>query len=173
MCPLAQKLQTYQVGSQTTPDEHPRPRSPYRRRSLITLSTLTKFEIVWRRGCDDVLFRSACLFGRTFCATQRSDCSKCNFHCYMVSPEKFPSNVRQTRIVVEYAEVLQRARLIFSPPALSRFHLPTATTRRWPALPSLPPFDDFRLVCRCLYEALRPSSSIAGQNHRRCCLVWF
>ena len=37
------------------------------------------------------------------------------------------------------AEVLQRTRLIFFPPALSPCHPPTATIRRWPALPSFPP----------------------------------
>ena len=70
------------------------------------------------------------------------------------------------------AGFLQRARLIFNPPALSLFHPQRPPTSRWPALPSLPPFDDFKLVCRCLYEALPPSSSLVGQHHRRCCLVW-
>ena len=53
--------------SQMTPDEHPRRHhladgplsSPPCR--WPTLITLTKFELVWRRLCDDVLFRSSCL----------------------------------------------------------------------------------------------------------------
>ena len=30
-----------------------------------TLGTLTRFKLVWRHLCEDVLFRSSCLFERT------------------------------------------------------------------------------------------------------------
>ena len=44
---------------QTTPDEHPTP-PPCRRPALIILLTLAKFQFVWRRLCDGVLFRFCC-----------------------------------------------------------------------------------------------------------------
>ena len=42
----------YDVVSQTTPDEYPPTPPPCRRPALITLRTLTKFQLVWRRLCD-------------------------------------------------------------------------------------------------------------------------
>ena len=36
---------------------------------------LPSFQLVWRRLFDDELFRSSCLFERTFCAARRSDWS--------------------------------------------------------------------------------------------------
>ena len=54
--------------SRTTPDEHPTTSPPRRWPPLITLRTPTKFQLVRRRLCDDVLFRSSCLFLRILCA---------------------------------------------------------------------------------------------------------
>ena len=54
--------------SQTTPDEHPPTPPPCRWPLLITLPTLAKFQLVWRRLCDVVLFRSSCLLGYTLSA---------------------------------------------------------------------------------------------------------
>ena len=42
------------------PDEHPPTPAPIRWPDLITLPTLVKFQLVWRRLCDVVLF-PACL----------------------------------------------------------------------------------------------------------------
>ena len=61
--------------SQTMPDEHPTTPPPWRWPALFTLRTPTKFQLVWRRLCDDVLFRSSCLFELTICATRGSDWS--------------------------------------------------------------------------------------------------
>ena len=49
------------------PDEQPPTPSPRRWPALITLPTLAKFHLVWRRICDVVLFLS-CLFERTLSA---------------------------------------------------------------------------------------------------------
>ena len=68
VCPLSlRNSEPTRWFSQMTPDEHPRRHhladgplsSPPCR--WPTLITLTKFELVWRRLCDDVLFRSSCL----------------------------------------------------------------------------------------------------------------
>ena len=53
--------------SQTTPDEPPPAPPPCRRPALITLPTLAKFQLVWRRLCDVVLFPS-CLVEPTLTA---------------------------------------------------------------------------------------------------------
>ena len=44
--------------SQTMPDEHPPTLPPSRWPALITLPTLAKFQLVWRRLCDVVLLPS-------------------------------------------------------------------------------------------------------------------
>ena len=54
--------------SQTTPDEYPPTPPPCRWQLLITLRTLTKFQLVWHHLCDFVLARSSCLFERTLTA---------------------------------------------------------------------------------------------------------
>ena len=59
----------------------------------------------------------------------------------------------------------------FGPPLLSPAHPPTPPPSRWPALTTLPFFADFKLVWRRMCGALRLSSSLAGLNHHRCCLV--
>ena len=51
--------------SQTTPNEHPSTLLPSRWPAFITLPALAKFQLVWRRLCDAVLFRSSCLFEHT------------------------------------------------------------------------------------------------------------
>ena len=59
-----------------TPDEHPPTPPPCRWPAPITLRTPTKFQLVWCRLCDVVLFRSSCLFERTLaavCASRGSD----------------------------------------------------------------------------------------------------
>ena len=54
--------------SQTTPDEKKPTPPPCRWPALITLPTLAKFQIVWRRICDVVLFPSSCLVEHTLTA---------------------------------------------------------------------------------------------------------
>ena len=53
--------------SRTTPDGHPPMPPPCRWPALITLPTLAKFELVWRRRCDVALFPS-CLVEHIFTA---------------------------------------------------------------------------------------------------------
>ena len=50
------------------PDEHPPTPPPCRWPALIILPTLDKFQPVWRRLCEVVLFRSACMFEHTLTA---------------------------------------------------------------------------------------------------------
>ena len=45
--------------SQTTPDEHPPTPPPCRWPSIITLPTLAKFQLVWRRLCEALLSSSS------------------------------------------------------------------------------------------------------------------
>ena len=66
-------VRTYEVISQTTPDEHPSTTPPCQWTALITLSTPTKGPLVRRRLCDDVLFRSSCRFQHTLCAARGSE----------------------------------------------------------------------------------------------------
>ena len=56
-------------------------------------------------------------------------------------------------------------RLVVSPRSLSPSHPPAPIPSRWPALTTLPPLAKFQLVGRLLCEALRSSSSLAGQKH--------
>ena len=84
--------------SQTTPDEHPPTPPPCRRPALITLRTLTKFQLVCRHLCDVVLFCSSCLFECTLTAVcalpgYRSG-HKYNIHTYILSPYKRRSYFR-------------------------------------------------------------------------------
>ena len=53
--------------SQTTPDEHPPTPPPCLWPALITLPALAKFQLVWGRHCDAVLFPSY-LFEHTLTA---------------------------------------------------------------------------------------------------------
>ena len=72
--------------SQTTPDEHPPTPPPCRWPALITLPTLGKFQLVWRRLRDVVLFRSSCLSEYTLtvvCALREyRSCRKYIVHSY-------------------------------------------------------------------------------------------
>ena len=55
--------------SRTRHDEHPPTAPSCQWPALITLPTLAKFQLVWRRLCDAVLFRSSsCLFEHTLTA---------------------------------------------------------------------------------------------------------
>ena len=51
--------------SQATPDEHPPTPPPCRWPALLTLPTLAKFQLVWRRLWDPVLFPSSRLVEHT------------------------------------------------------------------------------------------------------------
>ena len=74
--------------SQTTPDEHPPTPPPCRSRALVTSRTPTKCQLVWHRLCDDVLFRSSCLFKRTLCDTRGSTWSY--YSCRNLASNGFP-----------------------------------------------------------------------------------
>ena len=76
---------TTMLISQTILDEHPPMPPPCRWPGLITLPTLAKFQPVWRRLCEVVLFRSACLFEHTLTAVyalpKYQSCRK--YHVYL------------------------------------------------------------------------------------------
>ena len=61
------KLRTYRFFPQMMSDEHSPTPPPSRWPAFITLHHLTKFQLVWRRLCDVVLFLS-CLFEHTLTA---------------------------------------------------------------------------------------------------------
>ena len=102
LCPLSlRNSEPTKWFSYMTPYEHPPTPPPCRWPTLITLRTLTKFELVWRRLCDEVVFRSSCLFERTLCATRGSDWSYYKIHCLILCPYKCPSYFDQTCIVLK------------------------------------------------------------------------
>ena len=70
VCPPAlRKLRTYDdADSQTMPVEHPPTPPPCRWPALITLPTLARFQLVWRRPCDVMLFPFSCLVEHTLTA---------------------------------------------------------------------------------------------------------
>ena len=162
--------------SQTTPDEHPPTPPPCRCPALITLRTLTMFQLVWRCLCD-VLFHSSCLFERTLTAVcaipeYRSD-RKYNIHtcCDHINVLNI---FFRTCIVLISSWSSATARM----PALSLVFFPCLrlTTRRHrqadgqlsPLYPLSPSFSSFgtaymKLCC------LPPPSLV--RNIRLCCLV--
>ena len=114
-----------------------------------------------------------------------SDCSSTLFRPFVHYPStRLFLNIMCTQTFCEHLNVLYifdqtdlyrfevrlevygaHARLIVNPPSLSPSHLQTPPPRRWPALTTLSPLAKFQLVWRRLYEALRSSSSLAGQQH--------
>ena len=109
--------------SQKTPDEHPPP-SPCRWPALIALSTLAKFQLVWR-SLRDVLFRSYCLFEHTLTAVcalpEYRSCRKFNAYSTILSPSNGPLYFQPDRLVrfeVRLELYAANARLVVSPPSL-------------------------------------------------------
>ena len=71
--------------SQTMPDEHPPTPLPCRWLALVTLRTLAKVQLVWRRICGVVLSRSSWLFEHTLrpvCALPEYPSCKYNINSY-------------------------------------------------------------------------------------------
>ena len=66
--PTLRKLRTYDVDLSTIPEEHPPTPTPCRWPALITLPSLAKLQLAWRRLCDVLLVRSSCLFEHTLTA---------------------------------------------------------------------------------------------------------
>ena len=163
---------------QTTPDGHPPTPPSCRWPSLITLPTLAKFQLVWRRLCDVVLFRSSCLFEHTLtavCALPKYQ-SVLNVMCMQTFCDHLHvvyifNQTDLYRFEVRLELYGANARLVISPASFSPSHSLTPPPSRWPALTTLPPLAKFQLVWRRLCEALLSSSSLAGQKHRLCCLV--
>ena len=155
---------------QTKPDEHPPTPPPCRWPALITLPTLAKFQLVWRRLCY-VLFRS-CLFEHTLtavCALPKYQ-SVLNVMCMQTFCDHLHvvyifNQTDLYRFEVRLELYGANARLVVSPSSLSPSHPPTPPPSRWPALTTLPPITKFQLVWRRLCEALLSSSSLDGQKH--------
>ena len=101
--------------SQATPDEHPPTPPPCRWPALLTLPTLAKFQLVWRRLWDPVLFPSSRLVEHTvttvcvlpeyqpikkrrnaMCIRIFSDPSKCPF---FLRPDLYRFEAKQQRLV--------------------------------------------------------------------------
>ena len=103
-----QKLPTYVFFPQTMLDEHPPTPPPSRWLfiALITLPTLAKFQLVWRRFCDVVLF-SSCLVEHTLfwaaCVLpQYHSGHKDKAFCTFCDHLNVPYLLDRTRIVLEY-----------------------------------------------------------------------
>ena len=78
---------------QTTPDEDPPTPPPCRWQALITLPTLAKLQLVWRRLCDAVLFLSSCIVEHTLTAVcvipEYQPGRKYNVHIVFFLPSKY------------------------------------------------------------------------------------
>ena len=70
--------------SQTTANKHLPMPPPFRWPALITIHTLVKFQLVWHRLCDFVLFRSYCKFECTptavYALPEHHSCRKYDVH---------------------------------------------------------------------------------------------
>ena len=85
---FTQKLRTYEVVFANYAWRTPLTPPPCGWSTLITSCTLTKFEVVWRRLCGDVLFRSSRFFERTLCDTRGSTWSY--YSCRNLASNGFP-----------------------------------------------------------------------------------
>ena len=137
--------------SETMPDEHPPTPPLCRWPVLITLPTLAKFQLVWRRLCDVLLFRSSCSFERTLLrpSVQYPSISLLvKLVCIQTLCDHLKALYIFDQTYVHRFEVRlelygANARLIVNPPALSPSHLSTPPPCRWPALTTLPPLAKF------------------------------
>ena len=123
--------------SQTTPDAHPPTPLPCRWPALVTLATLAKFLIAWRRLCDVVLFRSSCLFERTLsavCALPEHQCRR-KYNVYS------SVSTSQTCTCIVLKSGWNTSSLV-----LLSFPLTSDAPSRWTALITLPSVPKFQLV---------------------------
>ena len=156
--------------SQMTADEHPPTPPPCRWPAFITLPTLAKFHLVWRRLCDVVLSRSSCLFEHTLTAVcvlpEYQPGRKYNVHSKFCEHLNVLYVFHQTCILLKpgWSSTARILRFVVSPPYLCPSQYPTPPPSRWPALITSPPLAKFQLVWRRLCEALL-SSFITRQKH--------
>ena len=154
-----------------TPDEHPPTPLPCRWPALITLRTLAKFELVWRRRCDVVLFPS-CLFEHTVTAVCvlpeyqfgvnikyiRTFCEHLNvlhifYQTFIVLKSGWNSTARRPRLVVSTPSLLTLLRL--SLPHSLRYrlgHLVSPSYRRWLLRSSCVAIGRFIVLTRNIIE---------------------
>ena len=118
-----------------------------------------------------MLFRF-CLFEHTFTAVcalpEYQSCRKYNLYsniCDHLNILYIFDQADVYRFEVRLELYGANVRLVVSPRSLSPSHPPAPIPSRWPALTTLPPLAKFQLVGRLLCEALRSSSSLAGQKH--------
>ena len=156
--------------SQTTPDAHPPTPLPCRWPALVTLATLAKFLIAWRRLCDVVLFRSSCRFEHTLTAVRAPPGyqSYRKYHAYSIVVNILTPFLVSNRLIYLFwsqaGDYAANANLTVSPRSLSMSHPPTLSPSRWPALTSLPLVAKFQLIYRPSSEALFSPPSLAGQK---------
>ena len=148
--------------SQTTPDESPPTPPPGRWSALITVPTHAKFQLVWCRPCDDVLFLSPCLVEHTLTAVcmlpkyQRG--RKCNAYSYML----WPNNV---------LHIFDPACIVLKSGWSSTARMPLLVVR----LPPLSPFTPRRHrqadgQLSLLYTHSPSFSSFGAAGVKLCCL---
>ena len=154
--------------SQTTTDEHPPTPPPCRWPALISLPTLAKVHLVWRRLCE-------------LCCSLSPASSNTPLRPSVCHPSiSLVVNIMFIRIFCEHLNVLyvfyptcivlksgwsSTACLVVSPPSLSHSIPPPPPPSRLPDLITLPPLTKFQRVWRRLCEALLSSSFLAPQKH--------
>ena len=155
--------------SQTTPDEHPPTPQPNRWPALTTLPNVASFQLVWRRVCDVVMFRSSYLFERTLTAVYAlprvSVLSEYNVYSNILWPSKCSLYFRPDRLVSFWSQdgALRRE---YPPRRLSSPLFLSADATATPMTSShhfTPPRQVSARVWLRLCEALL--SSLAGQKH--------
>ena len=119
-----ERFEPTMLFSQTTPEKRPPTPPPSRWTTLVTLPHLAKFQVVWRRLCDVVLFASS-FFDHTITAVcvQRVYLSGRKYICIRTLCEDL--NVfdifDKTYIVLKsgWGSPARMPRLVVSPPSLS------------------------------------------------------
>ena len=144
--------------SQTTPDEHPPTQPPCRWPAIITLRTLAKFHLAWRRLCDVVLFLSS-LVEHTLTAVCLLP--ECRLVANIKYIRRFCDDLNVFYIFDSSGIALKSGwnsmarmpRLVACPLVLPEKHPPTPPLSRWPAL-TLPNLAKFHFVWRRLCDVV-------------------
>ena len=152
--------------SQTTPDEHPPMPPPRRRPALITLCTLTEFQLVWLRLCDARLFRSSCLVERTLTAVCALPAYRSSREYHMHAYVHFVAGWSSTSTTVPMSA--SSLLIVFPGLRLTPRRHRQADGQLSPLYPPSPSFSSFGAACVNLC-CLPPPSVV--RNIRLCCLV--
>ena len=131
----------------------------HRHQVSARLARVTKFQLVWHRLCDVVLFRSSCRFENTLTAVcALPEYQSCQYSlrsniCEHLNGLHIFDQTDLYRFEVRLELYGANARLVVSPPSLSQSHPPMPSRSRWPALTTLPPLTKFQLVWRRLLSS--------------------